>query len=77
MNDRIAYFAICRSRSSSRVLQSIQSVAVGRASSRFRPISIPQLSQYPEASLAARKIAARHQAHLEALQKMAEGLTVE
>ncbi len=34
----------------------------------------PQLSQYPEASLAARKIAARHQAHLEALQKMAEGL---
>ena len=41
----IAYFATCRSRSSSSVLQSMHSVAVGRASRRFRPISTPQLSQ--------------------------------
>src|SRR3954466_203247 len=39
------YFATWRSRSSSSVLQSMQSVAVGRASSRFSPISTPQLSQ--------------------------------
>ena len=39
------YFATCRSRISSSVLQSMQSVAVGRASRRFRPISTPQLSQ--------------------------------
>ena len=39
------YFATCRSRSSSSVLQSMHSVAVGRASRRFRPISTPQLSQ--------------------------------
>ena len=39
------YFATCFSRSSSSVLQSIQSVAVGRASRRFSPISMPQLSQ--------------------------------
>ena len=42
---RSAYFATWRSRISSSVLQSMQSVAVGRASSRFRPISTPQLSQ--------------------------------
>ena len=40
-----SYFATCRSRSSSSVLQSMHSVAVGRASRRFRPISTPQLSQ--------------------------------
>ena len=40
-----AYFATCFSRSSSSVLQSMHSVAVGRASRRFRPISTPQLSQ--------------------------------
>jgi hypothetical protein len=39
------YFATCRSRSSSSVLQSMQRVAVGLASSRLRPISTPQLSQ--------------------------------
>ena len=39
------YFATWRSRSSSSVLQSMHSVAVGRASSRLRPISTPQLSQ--------------------------------
>ena len=39
------YFATWRSRSSSSVLQSMHSVAVGRASRRFRPISTPQLSQ--------------------------------
>ena len=39
------YFATCRSRSSSSVLQSMHSVAVGRASRRLRPISTPQLSQ--------------------------------
>ncbi len=39
------YFATCFSLSSSRVLQSMQRVAVGLASRRFRPISMPQLSQ--------------------------------
>ncbi len=39
------HFATCRSRISSSVLQSMQSVAVGRASRRFKPISTPQLSQ--------------------------------
>ena len=39
------YFAICFSRISSRVLQSIHKVAVGLASKRFRPISMPHLSQ--------------------------------
>ena len=39
------YLAIWRSRSSSSVLQSMQRVAVGRASRRLRPISMPQLSQ--------------------------------
>ena len=37
----------CLSLISSRVLQSMHWVAVGRASSRLRPISIPQVSQYP------------------------------
>ena len=40
-----SYFAICLSRISSSVLQSMQSDAVGLASSRFRPISIPHFSQ--------------------------------
>ena len=40
-----AHFATWRSRNSSRVLQSMHSVAVGRASKRLRPISTPQLSQ--------------------------------
>ena len=39
------YLATWRSRSSSSVLQSMHSVAVGRASRRFKPISMPQLSQ--------------------------------
>ena len=39
------YFATCRSLSSSSVLQSMHSVAVGRASRRFRPISTPHESQ--------------------------------
>jgi len=39
------HLAICFSLISSRVLQSMQRMAVGRASSRFMPISIPQLSQ--------------------------------
>jgi hypothetical protein len=39
------YFATCFSLISSKVLQSMQSVAVGRASRRFKPISTPQLSQ--------------------------------
>lgn len=38
----------CFSLISSRVLQSIHKLAVGRASSRFRPISSPQFSQYPK-----------------------------
>ena len=42
---RAGYFATWRSRSSSSVLQSMHSVAVGRASRRLRPISTPQLSQ--------------------------------
>ena len=40
-----AYLAICFSLRSSSSLQSMQSVAVGRASRRLRPISTPQLSQ--------------------------------
>ena len=40
-----SYLATCFSRNSSSVLQSMHSVAVGRASSRLRPISTPQLSQ--------------------------------
>jgi len=42
---RRRYFATWRSRNSSNVLQSMHSVAVGRASKRFNPISTPQLSQ--------------------------------
>lgn len=41
----LCYLAICFSRISSSVLQSMHSVAVGRASRRERPISMPQLSQ--------------------------------
>ena len=37
----------------------------------------PELSRHPEASLAARKIVARHQTHLEALEKMVEGVVTE
>ena len=44
-DDLEGYFATCRSRSSSSVLQSMHNVAVGRASRRLRPISTPQLSQ--------------------------------
>ncbi|EXI74360.1 MAG: hypothetical protein AW07_01902 [Candidatus Accumulibacter sp. SK-11] len=39
------YLAICFSRTSSSVLQSMQRVAVGRASSRLMPISTPQAAQ--------------------------------
>jgi hypothetical protein len=42
-----ALYPICLSRISSSVLQSIHSVAVGRASSRRIPISTPHDSQYP------------------------------